>query len=165
IPDKWQSMARARAMVTATSTLATEALALGLPVAALGLSCWRESGAVLECADDPAGLAALTTWRPDEWCVIMYLCSVLRHQVGYHDTQDRIATLPPLRRWLASITGVEPAEYITAAAAAEWLDLHGTDAHRAKVAQWRECRTCARGRLARTVIELAQAAGYRSAAA
>lgn len=164
VPDKWASLASSRAMVTATSTLATEALALGLPVAALGRSCWVGSGAVLECTGDPARLAALPQWRPDEWDAIRYLVSVLRHQVGYHDTAERISTLPPLRRWVRAVTGRE-APGLDVAAAASWLDRHGSEAHRAEVARWRSCRTCARPRLARHILDLARAAGYRSAAA
>ena len=161
VQDKWASIARCRAMVTATSTLATEALALGLPVAALGRSCWVGSGAVLDCSTDPARAAQLLNWHPDEWDAIRYLVSVLRHQVGYSDTADRIATLPPLRRWVRAVTARE-APGLDVAAAASWLDRHGTEAHRAVVARWRACRTCARGRLARQLLDLATAAGYRS---
>jgi hypothetical protein len=135
---------------------------MGMLVATLGKAACYRSGATMDCADDLAALSTLATWSPDEWSAIRYLCSVMRHQVGYHDTADRIATLPPLRRWATAVRRA-PIPDDNATAAAAWLAEHGTDAHRSEVARWRDCRTCASGRLARLVIDLATAAGYRRA--
>jgi hypothetical protein len=102
-PDVYATLRHCSALVTVNSTLATEALCLGLPVATLGEGAYTGSGATLECARDPGRLAALPAWRPDLRAVTGYLCAVLRHQLPYAALPAEVCAHPDFRCWVAAI--------------------------------------------------------------
>jgi hypothetical protein len=95
---------RASAVVTINSTVATEALVTGIPVACLGHGAFTRSTAVLECGDAPERLAHLADWRPDTAAVQGYLCAVWRHLVPYSADLYRVRRNPYISRWLDAIT-------------------------------------------------------------
>jgi hypothetical protein len=160
--DVYATLRTCRAMVTVSSTLATEALALGLPVACLGRSAWEGHSVVLECANDYARLAGLADWTPEEWPVLRYLCAVMRHQLPYNATPDQVQANASVRTWLERagrpIQTQCLADQVTAAAAQiraanDPLALEHLLALEAKLA---DCKVCRRARLQRRIIDLAR---------
>ena len=73
----------ASALVTVNSTVASEALALNLPIATLGESVWTGSGATLECAQEPDKLAVVLEHKPDMERRMSMQSAILRRQVPY----------------------------------------------------------------------------------
>lgn len=80
--DVYRRLRECRAIVTANSTLAFEAMALGMPVACLGRHVYSGSGAVLECDGRPERLAELLAWRPDPAAVEGLMAAVMRHMLS-----------------------------------------------------------------------------------
>jgi len=176
IPDGWrvetggtaaEALSRSRALVCITSTIVSEALAMGVPVCCIGRSAWIGRGCVIEAADARERIPDVLTQPPDEWASICYLCSVMRHQISYDGSTDP-ATIPPLVRYVNALTGTAPPAPPAWEDAARYVAAHGTDADRAIAAAWeakaRECRTCYRARMRRRLIELAAEIKKRSAA-
>lgn len=147
-----------RAVATISSTVATEALALGLPVACLGRGAWYGSGAVLDCSDDPSQLATLATFLPDEWTVLRYLAAVMRHQIPHNATPGEIGRNASFRVWLDR-AGVKQPPPDAFARAVETIQASGDD-HRIGMlaiiqAKMAACRRCRKTKLRRSVIDLA----------
>jgi hypothetical protein len=159
-PNVYQTLATCSALVTTTSTLATEALAIGLPVATLGRGAFVGSGAVLECAEDPARLATLPEWQPEEWPVIRYLCAVMRHQLPTDATPDMVRGNVSFREWLrrAGVI-VDPTEGLTLEQAVKKIQDSGNAAAKELLSaiqkKMEHCPKCAKGRLRREVVQLA----------
>lgn len=99
-PNVYEKLPQARALVTANSTLATEAQALGLPIATLGHGTFTGSGTVLECADEPARLAGVLDDKPDLEARWRFLSAVKRLQLPYHAGPAKLSGHPALRRWV-----------------------------------------------------------------
>jgi hypothetical protein len=98
--DVYSKLTRCRALVTVNSTLATEALFLGIPVATLGRSAYTGSGACLECADDPSRLWGFFDFKPDRKKIIGYLAACMRHQIPYAADIEGVSENREFRRWL-----------------------------------------------------------------
>lgn len=94
----YQLIAKASALVTINSTLATEAQALTIPIATLGLGSWTGSGTTLECFRDPSRLAGLLDWKPDMPRRRAYLAAVQRYQVPYTEPA-RLQQHPEYLAW------------------------------------------------------------------
>lgn len=90
-----------RAVVTVNSSVAAEAVLLGVPVAALGVGCWTGSPAVLDCSADPSRLRELGTWAPDGQADLV--AAILRHQVSYDADAQQALQCVPLADWLAAV--------------------------------------------------------------
>jgi len=161
-PDVYATLRTCRALVTISSTLSTEALALGLPVACLGRSAWEGHGVVLECATDYGRLAGLPDWAPEEWPVLRYLCAVMRHQLPYDATPDQVQGNASIRTWLGraghpiQVQGL--ADQVTAAAAQirSTNDPAALEHLLVLEAKLADCKVCSRARLQRKIIELAK---------
>ena len=160
-PSIYPTLRQCRALVTITSTVATEALALGLPVACLGRSAWEGHQVVLECATDPARLSGILDWHPEEWPVLRYLCAVLRHQLPYDVTADQVLANASVQTWLSRAgRPVVVADPAVALADAEARVRASGDAFRvwhleALLRRRADCPTCARLRIDRQILDLA----------
>lgn len=90
---------QASALVTVNSTVASEAMALNIPIATLGEGAWTGSDATLECAQDPAKLAGILDAKPDMERRMAVQSAILRRQVRYGDTAA-FAKHPAYLDWL-----------------------------------------------------------------
>ena len=81
------------------STVATEALGLGMPVAVLGKSTYAGSEVLLDCSDKPELLAGILDFQPEEYAILQYLAAVLRHQIPYRGTDigEIVRTHPSIK--------------------------------------------------------------------
>ena len=87
------------ALVTVNSTVVTEALSLAMPVATLGTGVFTGAGFTLECADQPARLRELETFRPSGGLCRRFVSHVLEnHHLPYDIEPSR--TCKELERWL-----------------------------------------------------------------
>ena len=160
--DVYATLRTCRAMVTVSSTLATEALALGLPVACLGRSAWEGHGVVLECANDYSRLAGLPNWAPEEWPVLRYLCAVMRHQLPYDATPDQVQANASVRTWLERAGHPIQTQTLADQATAAAARIRAANAPQvlehllALEAKLDTCKRCSRSRLQRKIIDLAQ---------
>lgn len=98
----YQLLRRCSRLITINSTLATEALGLTMPVAVLGKGTFTGSGAVFDCSYNPKRLSDFLSWTPDPEKIQRYLCSVLRHQLLYSDTD--VSRCLPVQKWLQRCT-------------------------------------------------------------
>lgn len=106
----YETLRECSGLVTATSTLATEALSLGIPVACLGTAAWHGCGAVMECSGNPKRVAGVLDWKPDEDLIVKYLCAVMRHQLSYKASVEDILDNESFCKWIESIGGSVPAK-------------------------------------------------------
>jgi hypothetical protein len=90
-----------RGLVTVNSTVATEALILGMPVAVFGYGAFTGSGTMLECTEDAALVNGVEAFAPDREKVLRYLCACLRQQVRYRETTAaELAAHEEFQRWV-----------------------------------------------------------------
>jgi hypothetical protein len=89
-----------RSMVAINSTVATEALVYGMPVATLGRGAFTNHGATLECSDDHSLLSGIDDYKPDYDKIIKYLCSVSRYEMPYNTNVDGIMSHHCFKAWL-----------------------------------------------------------------
>jgi hypothetical protein len=101
--DVYELVSGCSAVVAVNSTLATEALALGVPVATLGSGCWTGSQATLECDRQPELLDGLMEWHTDADKATRLLAAILRHQLSYHATAETVAAHPDFQRWISTL--------------------------------------------------------------
>jgi len=94
MPDNWRiddhkrriypMLREASAVVAVNSTVATEAMALNIPVATLGTGSWTGTEASLDCSQDASLVAGILDTVPDMEARTRYLCEILRnHQIPY----------------------------------------------------------------------------------
>ena len=75
---------RCRAVVTISSTCASEAVLLGMPVATFGTGVFTGHNITLDCSSDPSLVAHLPDWRPDVSRCRAYVSRVLeRHLMSF----------------------------------------------------------------------------------
>ena len=91
------------ALITINSTVATEALSLGLPVATLGHSTYTGAHVTWECADNTDLLHLHRYHTPNRAAVWNYLAAVLRHQLPVSASPQQIANNVSFRRWIERI--------------------------------------------------------------
>jgi len=163
-PNVYATLLTCRGLVTITSTLATEAVSLGLPVACLGRGCWVGHGVVVECSGDFAKLRQVLTTEPDEWTATRFLCAVMRHQLPYDATPEQVAFSPAVREWIARAGGVVTAETSLEDATA-WIMANGTaelqEHTKTLLAEHSNCQGCRRKRYSKLIGNLAIGAGMR----
>jgi len=102
-PRVYATLRECSALVTVNSTLATEALFLGMPVATLGNSAFTGSNVTLECGADPARLAGLFDFEPQQEPIKRYLGACMRHQLQYNLDTDGILENREFQRWLERV--------------------------------------------------------------
>ena len=95
----YRLVGRCRGLITVNSTLAVEAVAMGIPVATLGRGPFSGAGVTWECAGDPRRLAAWDPIVPTTSQRDGFLCSVLRHEIPWTATADEVASHPEFQRW------------------------------------------------------------------
>ena len=86
----YETLKKCRGLITINSTLATETLFLGIPVATLGRSAFTGSNVTLECHEDPSRLTELTKFVPNQERILNYLAAVMRHQIPTTSTYKDI---------------------------------------------------------------------------
>jgi len=91
---------RCSKVITINSTVATEALYSGIPIATLGGGSFNNSGATFECYHDLDKLKDFDDFTPDGDKVRRYLGAVLRHQISYGCELDAIRVNKSIRFWL-----------------------------------------------------------------
>lgn len=91
------------AVVTINSTVATEALTLGLPVVTLGNGVFTGSQATLECGSDAKVLKNISHWRPSEDKMRNLLCCLLRHQVPWDLKAEDLLENQEFQKWVQRI--------------------------------------------------------------
>ena len=99
-PHIYETLQHCSALVTVNSTLATEALLLGVPVAVLGYSAFTGSGAVLECTENPGAMSGILEWWPDNAAVKSYLNRVLQCSVSYSTSASELQANLEFQRWI-----------------------------------------------------------------
>lgn len=169
LPDGWtidnianpiESLRRCRGVVTITSTLATEALSMGLPVACLGRGAWQGSGAVIECAENPANLVHVLDKHPEEWQAIAYLCAVLRHQLPYNATVEDVENNESVQAWLKNAGANTLTMEQKVSKARYTIEQSGNtgaiELLKAINAKAGTCAKCQQSRLNRKILELAE---------
>ena len=101
--DVYDTISRCKALITISSTVATEALWTGIPVATLGRSTYSGAGVTLECAGYPHNLGRLLSFKPDPEAVRRYLAAVIRHQIPYGASCAEIVASESVKKWLSVI--------------------------------------------------------------
>ncbi|HIJ10495.1 TPA: hypothetical protein HA278_00430 [Candidatus Woesearchaeota archaeon] len=97
--DCYKTLKNCRGLITINSTLATETLFLGIPVATLGRSAFTGSNVTLECHDDPSKLSKITKFVPDQDRILNYLGAVMRHQLPTTSTHKDISEHREFQIW------------------------------------------------------------------
>ena len=93
-PNIYDTLKKCSAVVSVGSTVLTEALALGIPCAALGDGAYTGSESIMECSHAPDKLAKILSWVPERDKVLGYLCSIIRdHQIPFGCDSDFIIWL------------------------------------------------------------------------
>ena len=160
----YETLRKCSGLVTVTSTLATEVQSLGIPVACLGQGAWMGSGAVLECAKQVDRVADVLNWKPDEYSVIKYLCSVMRHQLSFQASVDDILRNVSFRHWITDIGGKMP-DVRTPAEMEVWIRKHGSGSDIVALDELlfrlKSCKGCRRQALIRSMNELASRSGSK----
>jgi len=170
LPEGWHmdphanladSLPECRAVVTVTSTVAVEALTLGLPVATFGRSVWASCDAMLKCHRNPARVADVLTAEVDQYNALGLLCAIQRHHIPYGAGLHTVLACPSVIAWLESVTG-KPGTVVSAVAkqSTTRIRLHGDPARIERLAsierQIKGGCTCARTRHQRSIIDLAR---------
>jgi hypothetical protein len=98
------------AVVSVNSTCLSEAVALGIPAAALGTGIFTGGGVLLECHDDPNRLRGILDYKPDLELARRYCAEILYgHQLPYFPQDE--TPCEELELWLRRFSAgaaVEP---------------------------------------------------------
>jgi len=169
--DVYALLPRCGAVVTVNSTLATEALALRMPVATLGESTFSGSSVTFECARCVERLQDILCWRPDAHMITHYLCAVMRHQLNISADVETCLINKSIRAWIERANPrISMREHVDAhyADVVTWAQSNGSSALVALIdatqAKLQDCKTCDRRRLQQRVIEAARAQRQRAKA-
>ena len=161
-PNVYETLRKCSGLVTVTSTLSTEALSLGIPVACFGKGAWVGSGAVLECAGQSGLVSGVLDWKPDEYSAIKYLCSVMRHQLSFQASVDDILSNVSFRHWIMDIGGKVPVAR-TQAEMESWIREHGSGSDIVALDELlfrlKSCKGCRRKALIRSMEAIVQRVG------
>ncbi len=87
-------------VVAVNSTVVTEALLFGLPVATLGRNIFTGSKCVLDCSGDPEKIRDILKFKPKMKDIENYLCAVMRRQLPYDSTIENTLKNPSIQEWL-----------------------------------------------------------------
>lgn len=68
-------------ILTINSTVATEAVAYGIPVATFGKGVFTDAGVTLECANNVENVTNIDNFYIDKMTIIRYLVALLKHQI------------------------------------------------------------------------------------
>jgi len=95
----YELLPKCSALVTVNSTLATEALVLGMPVATLGRGAFTGSNVTLECSEDPTKLKGLLEFKSSTSARLGYLAACMRHQIPYRVSTKELAKNKSFQKW------------------------------------------------------------------
>lgn len=105
--DKGESIydiaVKCRSAVTINSTVATELMYIGIPVAVLGKGLFTGSGSVFDCSEDFSKLSNIGNYAPDIGCVNKYLCAILRNQLQYNSSYEDACNKGAIKRWIERV--------------------------------------------------------------
>jgi hypothetical protein len=93
------------AVVTTNSTVAIDALTLGLPVATLGDHVWTRSGVTFECSTNPERLAQFENHKSDVAKIESFICALIRSELPFNCKYEDVAESYPFQQWLERTTG------------------------------------------------------------
>jgi len=119
-PDNWRfddhkeriypMLRRCSALVTVNSTVATEAMALNIPIATVGYGSFKGTEATLNCAENHALLQSVYDAPIDREARSRYLCRLLKHHqtpYGGKNIEKFIGRSEPLARWIDALHDVD----------------------------------------------------------
>jgi hypothetical protein len=93
----YRSISRCSKVITINSTVATEALFSGIPVATIGRSAYTGSGATYE-----GKLSGFDDFTPDREVVKNYLGAIMRHQLMIDSSCEDILNNECFSRWMSN---------------------------------------------------------------
>ncbi len=85
--DVYKELERCAALITVNSTLATECVAMGIPVATLGLGTFTGAGVTLDCSSEHMRVGDVRHWRAKPPNAERYLSAIVRQQLPFGDTE------------------------------------------------------------------------------
>jgi len=110
VGDVYKTIKRCSAVVTVNSTVATEALTSGIPVATFGYGSYKGAGVTLDCAHEHEALQGILDYTPDPEASMRYLCAVMRdHQLPYRhrNFEELLDKCTPFQNWLSDLRGID----------------------------------------------------------
>ena len=100
-PNVYATLKQCSGVIGINSTTLTEALALGIPVAAIGESAFTGGNVVLECAHDLKRLKYFYDWQPERENVLKYLAAIVRdHELRFRCSTDAILKNREFNQWI-----------------------------------------------------------------
>ena len=99
----YEELMKCSAVVSVNSTVAIEALALGIPSATIGEGVFSGSGATLECAKDLSKLKNVLEWKPDLPNVCGFLHALIRHKIPVSPTVSDFLKNADFVLWIEKI--------------------------------------------------------------
>lgn len=100
-PNVYVTLLQCSGVIGINSTTLTEALALGIPVAALGESAYTGGAVMLECAQDLKRLKHFYDWMPEREDVLKYLAAIVRdHELRFRCSTDAILKNREFNQWI-----------------------------------------------------------------
>jgi len=91
-------------IIAVNSTVVTECLALGIPVATLGRGAFYGSNVTLDCSSKPERISDVRFFEPNFDDIERYLCAVLRHQISYNSPIHETLKYKSIIKWLDILT-------------------------------------------------------------
>jgi hypothetical protein len=88
-----------KGIITVNSTVATEFLAIGMPVATFGYGSYSNSGATLDCGENQSIVPKICSYKPDMQKVYGYLAAVTRHQLSYNASKEDVLANRSFNVW------------------------------------------------------------------
>lgn len=95
-----------RGIITVNSTVATEFLAIGMPVATFGHGSYTNSGATLDCSENQSKVSNIVSYTPDMQKVYGYLAAVSRHQLSYNASKEDVLSNRSFNVWCDRIKNI-----------------------------------------------------------
>lgn len=97
----YELMPSCSALVAVNSTVISEGMTLGLPIAAIGTGAFSGCGGILECAADPSRLGEIGSFEPDVEACKKYVAAVLtRHQMMYAWKPTEVFANEEFQKWV-----------------------------------------------------------------
>ena len=97
----YQTIKRCSKVITINSTVATEALYTGIPVATLGKSTFTGSDVTLECAGNFDRLLEFDSFVPNASKIKRYLAAIMRHQLKYGSSLEDVERNRSFQKWIS----------------------------------------------------------------
>jgi len=93
------------ALVVVNSTVATEALCLGIPIATFGQSTFYGSQTTLDCSRRSANVNGIFDFKADWDKIDSYLCAILRGQLMFNYGKDKVLQHESVQKFIQVALG------------------------------------------------------------